>query len=37
MNQDTDLLDLFIPLIASAIFIIIIFILIKYCSCKCIK
>ena len=37
MNRDTDLLDLFIPLIASAVFIIIIFILIKYCSCKCIK
>ena len=37
MNQDANLLDLFIPLIFSAIFIIIIFILLKYCSCRCIK
>lgn len=37
MNRDANLLDLFIPLIFSAIFIIIIFILLKYCSCRCIK
>lgn len=37
MNRDTNLLDLFIPLITATIFIIIIFILIKYCSYKCIK